>query len=394
MKKIKLKYIVAALLGAGIIFAYLFLNNRAVPVLVASPKENIPIQVFGLGTIEARILSKVGFEVGAALIMVDADHGDMVKKGQILARLHSGVQNAKVARAKAGVVRASAAAKKADAAIGKAWAVLAQKKQANKRKQALVVNRTISAEAAEEAQMEEDVATAELAVVVSDADVAKAALEDAKALYGVEATLLSHHVLKAPYDAVVVQRHKELGTVLGAGEPLFTLVAPDTVWALAYIDEARAGNIKIGQPTEIHLRSLPQLTFEGFVVRIDKESDRVSEERRVYIACNQCPKNFHLGEQIEVLITTATLDKALLIPETAIQQTSTGTGTVWTVEDGILQRRNVRLGYRTLDARVEVLADLPAGTYVISEPHSGLQEGKSATTQVGPTAEKNSGETS
>ena len=385
------KFLVLLLLGIGITFVFLFMNKRPLPVDVATPVENVQIQVFGLGTIEARILSNIGFEVGAALVMVDADHGDLVKKGQVLAELHSGEQKAKVARAKAGVVRASAAIKMTDAAVGKAWAVLAQKKQANKRKQALVANHTISAEAAEEAQMEEDVAAAELAVVISDVDVAKAVLEDAKAQYGVEAVLLSHHILKAPYDAVVIQRHKELGAVLSPGEPLFTLVAPETVWALAYVDEARAGNIRVGQPAEIHLRSLPQQTLTGHVARIDKESDRVSEERRVYIACNQCPKNFHLGEQVEAFITTAMLDKALLVPQTAVQETSAARGTVWTVENGILHRRDVRLGHKTLDARVEIIAGLPAGAHVVSVLDKGLQEGRTVKIQNSNRQDKNGG---
>ena len=42
------------------------------------------------------------------------------------------------------------------------------------------------------------------------------------------------------------------------------------------------------------------------VVRIDIESDRVNEERRVYVRCGGCPLAFHLGEQAEVLITVAT----------------------------------------------------------------------------------------
>src|SRR3546814_1241233 len=38
------------------------------------------------------------------------------------------------------------------------------------------------------------------------------------------------------------------------------------------------------QPADVRLRSLPQQVFNGHVTRIDIESDRVSEERRVYIS--------------------------------------------------------------------------------------------------------------
>ncbi len=379
MKKGVFRYLLALLgIGAAGVAVFLFLFIRPLPVEVARPAENVPIQVFGLGTVEARILSKVGFEVGAALVELNADHGDRVKEGDVLARLHSGQQEARVAKARAGVVNAEAAVNMAEAAVGKARAVLAQKKQTNKRKQALVARQTVSIEAGEEAQMEEDVAAAELTVAISDVDVAKAALEDARAQYEYEKVLLDHHVLKAPYSAIVVQRHKELGSVLSSGEALFTLVAPETVWALAYVDEARAGDIRVGQSAEVRLRSLPRQMLRGHVIRIDIESDRVSEERRVYIACDQCPESFHLGEQAEVFITTGVIGTALLLPETAVTSFDGTHGTVWTVEDGELHRRKIAFGHRTLDSRLEIVDGLPSGARVVTALRSGLREGRGA----------------
>tara|TARA_R110002012_G_scaffold252860_1_gene431810 strand:- start:644 stop:1768 length:1125 start_codon:yes stop_codon:yes gene_type:complete len=357
---------------------FLFMFFRPLSVEVARPTENVPVKVFGLGTVEARILSKTGFEAGAALVELNADHGDRVNKGDVLARLRSAEQEARVAKAKAGTVNAEAAVKMAEAAVGKARAVLAQKKQTNKRKQALVARQTVSVETAEEAQMEQDVAAAELAVAISDVDVAKAALEDARAQFDMEKVLLDHHVLRAPYDAIIVQRHKELGSVLSPGEALFTLVAPETVWALAYVDEARAGDLRIDQPAEVRLRSLPRQMFEGHVTRIGIESDRVSEERRVYIACDRCPESFHLGEQAEIFITTGVLDNAVLVPETAIENFDGIKGTVWTVEDGELQRRDVMFGHRTLDSKLEVTDGLPQGARVITALRPGLREGRAA----------------
>lgn len=63
------------------------------------------------------------------------------------------------------------------------------------------------------------------------------------------------------------------------------------------MDESRAGGVEVGQAAEVRLRSLPHETFAGHVARIDIESDRVSEERRVHVACDRCPPRFHLGEQ-------------------------------------------------------------------------------------------------
>jgi HlyD family secretion protein len=379
MKMRMIRYLSALLalaaVGTGV---FLFVTMRPLSVEVVRPVESTPVDVFGLGAVEARIISKIGFEVGAALVAVNADHGDQVMSGAVLARLHSAEQDARVARARAGVLNAEAAVRRAEASVGKARAVLAQKQQANRRKQALVARRTESIETAEEAQMEEDVAAAELAVASSDIDVARAALEDARAQYDFEQVRLDHHVLKAPYDAIVVARHKELGSVLSPGEPVFTLVAPETVWALAYIDEARAGDIRVGQPARVRLRSQPRQLLQGHVIRIDIESDRVSEERRVYVACDQCPPNFHLGEQAEIFIRTAMLDDALLTPETAVEGYDGAKGMVWTVEEGALRRREVAFGHRTLDSRLEILGGLPDGAQVVRVLAPGLREGRAA----------------
>ena len=359
---------------------YLFLSYRPITVTVAEVSVNVPVRVFGLGTVEARVLSKVGFEVGAAVTELNADHGDTVNQGTVLARLHTTQQEAKVARSKAAVLSAEAAIKKAEVNVTKTRAILAQRLTANRRKQQLVESRVTSPQLAEEAQRDEDVAKADVLVAESDIDVAKAQLSDARSQYDYEKAILDQHTLMAPFDALVVERHKELGTVIKAGDPIFTLIASGSVWALAYVDESRAGAIKEGQPAEVRLRSLPQQVFSAKVVRIGIESDRVSEERRVYVKCDVCPVRFHLGEQAEVLIQVAVLEKATLVPEAAVTGFDGSKGTVWTVEGGRLARRAVSFGHRTQDSRLQIIAGLPDGALVVSEISAALQEGRSART--------------
>ena len=89
---------------------------------------------------------------------------------------------------------------------------------------------------------------------------------------------------------------------------------------LAYIDESKAGEIAVGQVAEIVLRSEPEQADSGRVARIQPESDRVNEERRIEVAFNAIPENFNLGEQAEVYITTVHLAQALLVPEAAIEE--------------------------------------------------------------------------
>jgi HlyD family secretion protein len=53
----------------------------------ATLQRDVPVQVFGLGTVEARVTSQIGFKVAGVLADLRADVGDRVAKGAVLARL-------------------------------------------------------------------------------------------------------------------------------------------------------------------------------------------------------------------------------------------------------------------------------------------------------------------
>lgn len=374
----------AAAVGLGVAFGAWSLYLRPVKVQVATPQRDVPVQVFGLGTVEARVTSKIGFKVAGVLLDLRADVGDRVAKGALLARLDDREQNARLARAKAGVVQTEATLQKTTAGLAKAQANYENAKSISGRRQQLVQSSTTSPEAAQTAKTAEEVALADVNLAASDIAVARAAISDAKAQQQQEEALLDFHTLAAPYDAMVTARLKELGSALGAGESVLTLIDPKSVWVMAYIDESKAGEIAVGQPVEIVLRSQPARRIAGKVARIEPESDRVNEERRVAVAYETTPANFNLGEQAEVYITTVHLKDVVLVPEGAIIGLGKNQGTVWTVENGGLQQRVVTLGHRLLDGRFEITAGVPAGATVVTALDSRMRVGRSAKIADGP----------
>ena len=94
------------------------------------------------------------------------------------------------------------------------------------------------------------------------------------------------------------------------------------------------------------------------------------------IAFDRIPEDFHLGEQAEVHITTVRLPQTLLVPEAAIEGLGKKQGTVWTVEDRHLERRNVTLGHRLLDGRYEIKGGIPDGAVAVTKLRSGLRVGR------------------
>ena len=235
----------------------------------ALPQErDVPVQVYGLGTVEAHTLSKIGFRISGTLTKLNADHGDRVRKGEVLALLDSAEQKNRVEKAASGVERARAAILIVEAGEQRAKANLKHKERLNLRRDGLVSKGYVSVEDAEKKRIGVEVAHAEVKLAQADVVAARAALREALAQHELEKVLLSQHELIAPYDAQIVTRHKELGSVQLANEPLFTLVDTDTLWARVHVDEERAGSLRIGQPAEIRLRSVPGKHFRGRVKRL------------------------------------------------------------------------------------------------------------------------------
>ena len=138
---------------------------RPISVQVARSERDVAVQVFGLGTVEARVQSKIGFKVSGVLADLEADVGDRVAKGAVLARLDSREQEAQVARAKAAVQQSEANLQRAMASVEKAKANSANAKNISQRRQTLVQTKIESVETAETAKAVADAAAADVGVV-------------------------------------------------------------------------------------------------------------------------------------------------------------------------------------------------------------------------------------
>jgi HlyD family secretion protein len=369
--------VLVVLLAAGAGYHWRFV--REIPVRVAVPEQNIEVRVFGIGTVEAQIVSKVGFQVGGKVVAIKADQGDFVPAGTLLAKLDEEAQRAKVRKSEAAQRQAAANLAKILAQRERAEVSYQQKKNVNARRQTLAVRGTVSQEAAEDAQAAEEIALGDAKVIEADTRVAAVQQDDASSQRQLESVVLAQHELRAPFDARLIGRHKELGSIVSAGEPMFTLVAPDSIWVKAYVDEARAGGLNPGQPAFVRLRSEPDRVYQAEIVRIDQENDRVTEERRVYVRCRACAPQHQLrflGEQAEIEIVKAVIPSGLFVPLRSVEADSGRAGTIWLLQDGRLAKRRVELGERLIDGRVRITSEL-AGAPVVDD-RTDLREGRAA----------------
>jgi HlyD family secretion protein len=359
--------------------AYYWHFEREIRVRTATPEQNVEVRVFGIGTIEAQITSKVGFQIAGKVVGIEADQGDFVKAGALLAKLDDDAQRAKVQKSEAAQRQAAANLAKTQAQRERAEITYQQKKSVNLRRQTLASRGSVSQEAAEDAQAAEEIALGDAKVIEADTRVAAVLQDDANVQRKIDTVVLAQHELRAPFDARVISRHKELGGIASAGEAVFTLIAPDSIWVRAYVDEALAGGLSIGQPAFVRLRSEPESRFETEIVRIDQENDRLTEERRVYVRCRVCnPRHQlrYLGEQAEIEIVKKVVPNGLFVPLKFVEGYNGRSGTVRILQDGRLAKRRVQIGERLLDGRVQVTSDLPGP--VVIDDRAGLREGRAA----------------
>ena len=352
---------------------------REIPVRIAAPEQNVAVRVFGIGTIEAQVVSKVGFQIAGKVIAIAADQGDFVKSGTVLAKLDDEAQRAKVKKSEAAQAQAAANLAKTQAQRARAEITYQQKKNVNTRRQTLASRGSVSQEAAEDAQAAEEVALGDAKVIEADTKVAAVQQDDANSQRKIDVVVLAQHELRAPFDARVISRHKELGGVASAGEAVFTLIAPDSIWVKAYVDEALAGGLSVGQSAIVRLRSEPDRVVETEIVRIDQENDRLTEERRVYVRCKACNSQHQLrflGEQAEVEIVKKVIPNGLFVPLRFVEGYDGRAGTVWVLQDGRLARRRVQTGERLLDGRIQILSELQG--QIVIDDRADLREGRTA----------------
>lgn len=330
--------------------------------------------VFGVGTLEARFVYAVGPTQAGRIARILVDHGDRVTTGQALAEIDPVDLTERLAAAGAALGRAREALR----------AAAAQVRETESRHQVALANAQRYRELAQKGFVSQELADGrqnEANVTAAAQDAARAsfaaAQHDAERLAserGATAKQLANLRLMAPADGIVVARLAEHGTTVVAGQAVFRLVDPASVWVRARIDQARAGGLATGDPAEIVLRSAQGAPLAGRIARIDIESDAVTEERIVNLEFAERPKAFSLGELAEVTIRRPPIENALVVPSAAVQPLGEQRG-VWRVAGGRARFHPLRIGLQTLDGQTQVLAGLAAGDEVIVHSRAQLAEG-------------------
>src|SRR5579872_1480786 len=391
--------------GIVLVLIVLVLLPPKVTVTHLSPMT-LRDEAAGTGFVRAKVLIGVGAKINGVVLKTYVDQGDVVKKGQVLAKLQNldfqnqlgqatslaQAQQAAVDSARANLSASEARLQASISAVARATAGLRLAEINYARAKALYEGGVVSREFLDNAetayaQSQEDLRNSQALQNSSQQEVKAAKAQVAasqKTMAGSEAEVglqkanLQYTIVSSPVDGYVVSRDLEEGATVVPGLAIFTVVESSLIWVSANIDERETNELKVGEQTIITLRSAPNRKIPGHVARIAKEADPVTEEVVVDVAFAQRPPDIKLNETAEVYILKAEKEGAKALPRTAIVTGRAGPS-VWTVTSGELQSRPVSLGMTDKRGLVEVVNGISDSEQVLIQPSAagvGLTPGK------------------
>lgn len=357
--KLRVWIVVLLLVGvAAAAFAWRFMP-RAAPVEALPVAEGeVELRIGGPGTVQARVPVTLSARVTAQVVALHADHGDRVKRGQVLAVLDDRDLAAKRAAAAAAGESIERNIAAADASLAKAMADYELARNRQERDLSLYRAGFIS-------QSSYDASHLGLKAAKGAADNAEALLAARRAEARAVAedgryaeALWSYSRISAPMDAIVIQRSVEVGSLVVPGAQVFKLVDPATLWVAARIDESVVGRLAEGMPARIRLRTGDE--YPGRVARISRQSDAATRELDVHVAFDAPPERFAIDQEAEVSIL-AGIERGPVIPVAALVRADGQQG-VMVVREGRKQFQPLRIA--ASDGKLAVVA-------------SGLEKGAS-----------------
>jgi HlyD family secretion protein len=328
------------------------------------------------GTIVPRQEVAVGTDVAGLLVLeLNSDQGDVVKEGDILARLDKSSLEIQLAQIEAQRAQADASIAQSEAQIVDAEIAVRQAQEALDRARALSLKGINS-------KMELDNAT-------NAHDSAKARLNTAhQALVATQSQLqlvaaqkrdvqlrLEKADVRAPTSGVVLSRSALLGGIVSANAgPLFRIARDREFELAANIPEVDLPRLKEGMPVSVRVSGMDEPVF-GRVRLISPEISASSRLGSVKITLER-NESIRPGNFARAMIEL-TRREGVSVPLSAVVYRGTS-ALVQVVRDGVIESRDVELGIR--DHRsIEVLQGLAEGEDVVARAGTFVANGDRVT---------------
>lgn len=261
-QRIRVAVIVAiAVIGAGTGF-YWWKN--------AHPQLPLGI-VWSNGRIEADEID-IDTKLPGRIAELFADEGDIVKAGQVVARMDTQDLQASLKKAEAQVRLAQKAIEEADANVVQQESQVLLAQQQMDRATLLGKQGFQTQEVVDQRRQQLDGANANLRAARARAIVAQHALEASTHDVELYKVNIADNSLVAPRDGRIQYRVANIGEVLPAGGKIFTILDLSYVYMDIYLPTQEAGKVKIGADARIVLDAYPNVAIPAKVSFIARQA--------------------------------------------------------------------------------------------------------------------------
>jgi RND family efflux transporter MFP subunit len=322
------------------------------------------------GELQAYRTSTLAAQEDGWVVELIPREGDLVKEGDVIAKLDAKLAELQVARA--------------EAVVSKWGAEVAQRKaELEKAERDLEKRRAISTR---DAASETEVADADTAVAVAKArlDQAGAELVSAQAELGLAQKAAADMVIRSPMTARVRARRTEIGQWLDRGDPVVQLVELQTVEAWLDVPEAVAGLLQrsiggaTGEKVAVQVR-IPALkeARQAEVVGIVPAADPLSRLVPIRVRLKNEDELIKPGMTVTGLVPTGTSEPALTIHKDALMRNDAGPYVYYNA-GGTAQIARVEVLFAAADgSRLAVRSDrLQPGMELVVEGNERLFPGQ------------------
>jgi multidrug efflux system membrane fusion protein len=317
------------------------LNVRTAPVAM----RDVTYTVQALGSLEAEEMVQVTAEVSGAVAEVLFHEGDRVTPETVLLRIDPDKYRLEAVRAEAAHRRALADWQRADADM--------------KRREALAQDELVAAEELNRARQETERLAADVAAAKAALDIARKNLERSD--------------VRPSRAGVINTRTVDTGQFVQAGTVLATLVDLSRLRLRFKISDAESLTARVGQTVMFRVASLGQQEFQARVYHVGDVADPTTRQVEV-LAWVKNPGVLKPGFFAEVALAIRTREKAIVVPESAVQASERGF-VVYVEEGDRARQRPVQIGLRTDDGSVEIVSGLRSGETIVVEGSDRLAEG-------------------
>ncbi len=308
------------------------------PVLSVVVAESNARQIGYAGTIQPQFSADLGFQALGAIVAFNVDIGDLVKTGQVLARIDATALDLLVRSSEADLAKAQTQFINADA---------------SERRISTLFDQKVSTQA------ELDAVRQEKATASANVQAAEANLANAREQRG-------YASLSTDMDGVVTEKIAQVGQTVSAGQKVLTVARTDVREAVVDLSDSVAGALSVGAPFEIRLQVDPSIRVAGKVREIAPQADAATRTYRVKITLDRVIEPFRLGSTITAFQLGAAPKPTIEIPRSAVFERD-GATMVWIVDQGAKAVRQVEVRLTDRDGpSAEVTSGISVGDRVVT----------------------------